>query len=108
MFSRIVRFLDTWHEAQSFLGHIFCLKDILGSSLFLELFSFFVRNILQKFFSEMFYHFLKIHILGGASRTFPKFAENPKTIPLPLSANKTLYSPLVDGQLKETIILLSL
>ena len=47
-------------SANFFLGHIFCLKNILGSSLFLEMFSFFVRNILQNYFSEMFYHFLKI------------------------------------------------
>ena len=47
-------------SAKFFLGHIFCSKNILGSSLFLEMFSFFVRNMLQNYFSEMFYHFLKI------------------------------------------------
>ena len=61
-------------SAKFFLGHIFCLKNILGSSLFLEMFSFFVRNILQNYFSEMFYHFLE-NILGGAS-CHPKHFRN--------------------------------
>ena len=54
-----------------------------------------MRNILQNYFRKCFIIFWKYFGRRFAPpKTFPKFAENLKTIPLPSSPNKTLYSPL--------------